>query len=213
MLRETAPIAVAFDIDCSFGKERHEPVIQREGLSREPEAFLAAVVERIGLAFPQLRGAVPLVCTSHVPGKKLSYHLKYAGAYLRDMAERDYFTGEIRARLASLIPLVDPSVYSLRRQMRLPFSYKFGDASRPLLPAGHEKFAAGDAPDSVAVLEHMWTVVPTSAAPFYPDGVPADVPADQRRTTSKRKHSGDEIASRGPVRTVRRVTTPTVAIP
>jgi hypothetical protein len=166
ILRETAPIAVAFDIDCTFGKERHEPVIAREGLSREPDAFLASVLERIGQAFPQLRGAAPLVCTSHKPGAKLSFHIKFPGAYLRDMAERDAFTAQIKDRLATLIPLVDNGVYSLRRQMRLPFSHKFGDSARALLPAG---FAAADAPDLAAVLLHMWTTVPADAAPFYDD--------------------------------------------
>jgi len=190
ILRTTAPIAVAFDLDCTFGKEEHAVVLEREKLSRESDAFLAAVVERIVDAFPQLRGAAFLTCTSNRPGEKLSFHLKFPGFYLRDMAERDAFTREIRDRLASLLPLVDPSVYSKNRQMRMPFSHKLGDSSRPLLPAG---FAAGDAPDMAAVLEHMWTTVPAYAAPLYPDGVAAQQPQQTERATRgpKRKLAGD----------------------
>ena len=191
ILRESARIAVAFDIDCTFGEERHEPVIQREGLSREPAAFLASVLERIGQAFPQLQGAVPLICTSHKPGVKLSFHLKYATTYLRDMAERDAFTAQVRDLLAPLIPLVDPGVYSLRRQMRLPFSHKYGDSSRALLPTG---FAAGDAPDMAAVLLHMWTTVPADAVPFYPQGVPSTAqpaPNETHSASATRKRSRD----------------------
>jgi hypothetical protein len=134
LLRETAPIALGFDIECEFGNDNHSPVMEREGLSREPDAFIDTVLERIRLAFPQLHSEVPLVCTSHKTGVKLSFHLKFARFSLRNMAERDAFTREIRERLALLIPLVDPSVYSKRRQMRLPFSHKFGDSTRPLLP-------------------------------------------------------------------------------
>ena len=165
-------------------------VLERENLSRESDAFLAAVADRIADAFPQLRGAAFLTCTSNKPGEKLSFHLKFPGFYLRDMAERDAFTREIGRRLASLLPLVDPSVYSKNRQMRMLFSHKLGDSSRPLLPAG---FVAGDAPDMVAVLEHMWTTVPADAVPFYPDGVAAEQPPPTERATRgpKRKLAGD----------------------
>ena len=63
ILRTVSPICVGFDIDCSFGKDAHALVLEREHLSTEPDAFKAAVVERIGDAFPQLRGAPPLVST------------------------------------------------------------------------------------------------------------------------------------------------------
>jgi hypothetical protein len=190
ILRTTKPIAVGFDIDGTFAKQKHAVVLEREKLSRESDAFLAAVVERIGDAFPQLRGAAYLPSTSNRPGEKLSFHLKFPGFYLRDMAERDAFTREIRCRLASLLPLVDPSVYSANKQMRMSFSHKLGDSSRPLLPAG---FAAGDAPDMAAVLEHMWTTVPADAVPFYPDGVAAQQPPPTERATRgpKRKLAGD----------------------
>ena len=70
ILREVAPIAVGFDIDCTFAKEDHAAVIQSECLSRDPDAFLATILERIGNAFPRLQGVVPLKSTSHKPGEK-----------------------------------------------------------------------------------------------------------------------------------------------
>jgi len=199
ILREVAPIAVAFDIDCTFAKEDHAAVVKREGLSHDPDAFLATILERIGNAFPQLRGVVPLKSTSHKPGEKLSFHLKFPGWYLKDMTERDRFTAEIRHRLADLIPLIDPQVYSLRRQMRLLFSHKYGDSSRPLLPDG---FVAGAPPDMDLVLKHMWSFVPADAVPFYPEGVavPMEMQEERRRNETKRKRPSDSAPSEGVAR-------------
>jgi hypothetical protein len=89
ILRETAPIAVCFDIECEFEQPRHEAVRVREGLSRAPDEFLQQIRARVEVAFPKLAcAAPPLVSASHKPGAKISFHLKYESLYLRDMNDR-----------------------------------------------------------------------------------------------------------------------------
>ena len=164
ILRECAPIAVAFDIDFDNTKKLHTDVLQREGLPEDADAFLATIMEHIGRAFPKLTDVAPLVSASHKPGEKLSFHLKYASVYLRDLRDRDAFREAVATELGTLVPLVDKSVYYRNKQMRLLFSHKLGDSSRPLLPAG---FAADSAADMAMVHLHMWTNVPKDAKPFF----------------------------------------------
>jgi hypothetical protein len=164
ILRETAPMCVAFDIECDYSKPDHVAVRDALRLSMDPTAFLRSVIQQLCAVFPQLAQQEPIVSTSHKPGEKLSFHLKYAQLYLRDMEHRDRLTLIIREQLATLVPIIDPSVYSLRRQMRLLWSEKLQDPrsppspSRPLLPLI-------DCPvmDRTVFEQHCWTNVPSTA--------------------------------------------------
>jgi hypothetical protein len=166
ILRETAPIAVCFDIECEFEEPRHETVRVREGLSRDPTEFLQHIRARVEAALPKLaRAAPPLVSASHRTGAKISFHLKYESLYLRDMNDRDAFKRDVMEKLGTLIPLIDVSVWAKRKNMRLCWSHKLGDPSRPLVPVGHEAAWSPHAIDEVE--RHMWTVVPPEATSFY----------------------------------------------
>ena len=187
ILRETAPISVGFDVECDFKKRSHLDVREALHLSKDPDAFLADVRRRLEAVFPQLAREDPFVSNSHKPGAKLSFHLKYAHLYLRDMEHRDQLTRVIREQLEELVPVVDPSVYSLRRQMRLLWSHKHGDSSRPLLPV-----PAPPEMDAATLEAHSWTAVRPGAVPLdlsaYGDEDEAE-PMDVTRVSSSGKRS------------------------
>ena len=107
--------------------------------------------------------------------------MKYESLYLRDMTDRDAFKRDAVAKLGTLIPLIDVGVWAQRKNMRLCWSHKLGDPSRPLVPVGHD---GAWSPQAIAEVErHMWTVVPPEATPFYdePPGVEAAGAAPSRK--------------------------------
>ena len=164
VLRETAPIALGFDIDFKFANQLHECVRVREGLDRDPDSFLEQLLRRLEAAFPKLAGRTPLKSCSHRAGVKISFHLKYADLFLRDMNDRWAFKLSVGERLGALVPLIDTGIWGLNHNVRLPWSHKMDDASRVLVPEGQ---SAVWSPDMVAeVKRHMWTFIPPGAVPF-----------------------------------------------
>ena len=198
ILRETAPIALGFDIECKFADERHERVRIREGLDRDPGVFLEQLMRRMGEAFPKLAGRTPLKSSSHKPGAKISWHLKYADLFLRDMRDRDAFKADVTAKLGSLVPLIDTGIWGSNHNLRLPWSHKKGDASRPLIPADCN---AAWSPDAIHGVErHMWTYVPPGATPVYdlppPGATPVyDLPPPDARKRERAVASTDVRAT------------------
>ena len=161
ILRETKPICVGFDLECDSTDERHRKVAAAQGLSSDPNTFLAQITERIVAVFPQLANSPALVSTSHKPGIKISFHIKYSGHYLADMDTRDTFKRAIKQKLGDLLPCLDDSVYSQRKNMRMLWSHKYGDDSRPLVPVGDATVM-----DPATIKAHMWTYVPDDAQPL-----------------------------------------------
>jgi hypothetical protein len=187
ILRESLPICVCFDLELDFSEANHLPVAELHGYRRDaPEAFLNHILERVMVAFPQLKeGPPPLLSSSHAAGRKHSWHVKYPGHCLPTQQNRDMFKMAVGRQLGDLVPCVDTSVYSRRKNMRLLYSHKHGDASRPLVPVGEGSSAAFCIE---AVRAHMWTSVPTSAVPLTLDAADLRVrfapPA--ARTSAKR---------------------------
>ena len=139
IIRETKPASVAFDLELEFSKPEHAAIAELHGFTRgAPGAFLETAVARITAEFPQLLdGAPPLVSTSHAPGVKHSFHIKYASHFLPTQAHRGAFGEAVRTKLADLVP-IDAGVYSRNRPMRLLYSAKGSDSTRSLVPAGSD---------------------------------------------------------------------------
>ena len=200
IIRETKPASVAFDLELEFSKPEHAAIAELHGFTRgAPGAFLETAVARITAEFPQLLdGAPPLVSTSHAPGVKHSFHIKYASHFLPTQAHRVAFGEAVGTKLADLVPCIDASVYSRNRPMRLLYSAKGSDSTRSLVPAGSDTTF-----DIGAVRDHMWSYVPESAVPLDIPiiSTPTDAPDGARgvkrqRTTSNTKTASPDFASR-----------------
>lgn len=189
IIRETLPMCVAFDLEMDFSEAKHLIVAERHGYRRDaPEVFLNHILERVTAAFPQLKeGPPPLKCSSHAAGHKHSWHVKFPGHCLPKIQDRAAFMIAVGRELADLIPCLDTSVYNRNKNMRLPFSHKYGDASRPLVPFGE---GSSTTFSIEAVRAHMWTNVPNSAVPLTLDSADYSgaTPA-ARGSRSKRPHS------------------------
>ena len=165
ILRESEPMCVGFDVECDNKDEKHVRVRDALRLGTDPDTFLANVTRRLAVMFPQLADGEPLVSTSHKPGVKLSFHLKYPHVCLLSMEQRQLLSKVIRT--SELFPVVDPSAYTLNRMMRLLWSSKLpvpGAApapARPLIPV-----PACFELDARILELHSWTAVPEGAVPL-----------------------------------------------
>jgi hypothetical protein len=162
IIRPTLPTCVCIDVDCKADDAQHQLVCETLQLSRDdPSAFLADVLKRVVAAFPTLAAAPPLVSSSH-GAQKLSFHVKFAHAALLTHDHRRAFAALLRSKIGELRRVVDMSIYSRNRPMRLLYSHKLGD-DRVLVPVGEEGSVRFD---EGAVKRHMWTFVPDGAQPF-----------------------------------------------
>jgi hypothetical protein len=162
ILRSSLPVAVAFDIECETDDERHCAVRAAHGLSLDADRFLGQLVHVVVTRLPQLAPHPPFVSSSHAVGRKLSFHLKFEFVILPTMADRDRFKQLVLAVFGDFVPVIDPSVYSKNKNMRLLFSSKWGSTARPLVAVGAET-----APFSAAaVAQHMWCTSHADAVPF-----------------------------------------------
>ena len=185
IIRESLPICVCFDLEMDFSEAKHLSVAELHGYRRDaPEAFLEHILERVTAAFPQLKeGQPPLLSSSHAAGRKHSWHVKFPGHCLPTLQDRAAFKIAVGRLLGDLVPCVDTSVYDRSKNMRLLYSHKHGDASRPLVPVGEGSSASFCIKD---VRAHMWTSVPTSAVPLTLDAADLVVTPTARRTGAKR---------------------------
>jgi hypothetical protein len=117
ILRSTRPICVGLDVDFKLGDPappNHVSVMERLQLraTDSPDAFLAAVLARLFAALPVLGDSPRCVSSSHRPGRKVSFHIKFPAYTLPDMAARTLFKAVLsKGALADLFPCVDPTVY------------------------------------------------------------------------------------------------------
>jgi len=172
ILRFSLPVSVAFDVECEFDKENHQAVRVAHDLSLEPARFLEQVLRVIGSRLSQLAGHTPVVSSSHAPGKKISFHIKYAHATLPDMAERDKFKQLVLNVFSDFVPVIDPSVYDQNKNMRLLYSHKWNSSARPLVPVGAET----EPFNAAEVARHMWCVPHADAVPFDFTPFSSDMP-------------------------------------
>ena len=173
ILRFSLPVSVAFDVECEFDKEQHQAVRVAHGMSLEPAEFLAQVSRVVATRLPQLAAHTPVVSSSHAPGRKISFHLKYAHVTLHDMTERDKFKQLVLNVFGDFIPVIDPSVYDKNKNMRLLYSHKWGSSARPLVPVGAET----EPFNAAAVAKHMWCVPHADAVPFDFTPFSSDLPS------------------------------------
>ena len=129
-------------------------------ITDSPDAFLAAVLARLFDALPDLGYSPRWVSSSHRPGRKVSFHIKFPAYTLPDMKARALFKAVLsNGPLADLAPCIDPSVYDSNKAMRLVYSCKLDDPSRVLMPT-----EAGAAFDAETILRHTWTEVKNATA-------------------------------------------------
>ncbi len=162
IIRPSLPTCVCIDVDCTADDAQHRLVCETLQLPRDdPTAFLADVLKRVVAAFPMLAAAPPLVSSSH-GAQKLSFHVKFEHATLPTHDHRRAFAVLLHSELGELRRVVDMSIYSRNRPMRLLYSHKLGD-DRVLVPVGG---LASPPFDPGAAKRHMWTFVPDDAQPF-----------------------------------------------
>ena len=162
VLRECAPMCVAFDLEFDEEDARHGHVqwLMSVDMRRPDETFLRPMLRRIRAAFPELRGSPELVSTSHRQDR-MSYHVKFPAWTLPTYESRQSFKRALAARCGDLAPCLDDTAYSRNRVMRMLYSCKFGEPERPLVP--HERTVAFDID---AVRAHSWSFIPANAKPL-----------------------------------------------
>ena len=135
ILRATRPICVGLDVDFKLGDPAppdHVSVMERLQIraTDSPDAFMAAVLARLFAALPVLGDSPRYVSSSHRPGRKVSFHIKFPAYTLPDMAARTLFKAVLtKGVLADLAPCVDPTVYDTNKAIRLLYSCKVDTAS------------------------------------------------------------------------------------
>ena len=169
ILRETLPVCVAFDVEYEFLNPRHEEKLDTCQLSKAPDEFLRQLIHAIAQRLPQLAAQPPLVSSSHAQNKKISFHIKYDGFVLPTMKDRDIFKQLVMVVFEDMVPLIDPSVYSKRKNMRLLFSHKYESPDRSLVPMTYHDGSyhpTNGSFDAAVTESHMWCIVPSTAIPF-----------------------------------------------